>query len=86
MSRLKIHFTPRIKGTGVITFVGNRENQAVHWSLRGYNPDTQEIVDPVGTLSHARTKTDKTYCSTNVYICPEIDTGIYDLLKVEWND
>jgi len=84
MSRLKAPFVAYFKGAGVITFVGDRANQAVFWSLRSYNPETQEYGSPVGSLLYDRTKTDQTFLSTNVYTCPEIDTGVYDVVKVEW--
>ena len=87
MSRLIIGFKPQIGGGGVITFAGDRPNQAVYWFLTGYDPSTQQEVPPVGYLKWDKTYTDNSCCSTNLYFAPLTDTGgVYDIVWVEWAD
>jgi hypothetical protein len=44
---LTIPFKPRIGGGGVITYVGESSGIAIYWYLVGWNPDTEEEVEPV---------------------------------------
>ena len=85
MSRLRIGFKPQIGGGGTITFVGDRPNQGAYWYLIGYDPGTKQNVSPVGTLKWARTKTDNSCLSMNLYFAPSSDTGgVYDIVQVKW--
>jgi hypothetical protein len=70
MSRLRIRFNTYLNGGGVITFVGDRANQAVHWEALVYDPFTEAYWPPIGTLGKERTHTDKTLLSVNTYLAP----------------
>ena len=82
--RLKVPFRPYIGGGGVLTFVGTAEDQAVYWSLEGFDPATGLPCAPVGELRKVITFTDKTHRATNVYMAPTTDPGgIYDRVTVK---
>jgi len=82
--RLKVPFLSYIGGGGVLTFVGTAEDQAVYWSLEGFDPDTGLSCAPVGTLRKIVTFTDKTSRATNIYMAPTSDPGgIYDRVTVK---
>jgi len=68
--RLKAPFRAYISGGGVLTFIGTAEDQAVYWSLQGFNTDTGLPWPPVGTLRKIVTFTDKSNRATNVYMAP----------------
>jgi hypothetical protein len=70
MSRLRIRFNTHLKGGGVITFVGDRAYQAVHWETLAYDVFTDAYWPPIGTLGQERTKTGKSFLSTNTYLAP----------------
>jgi len=71
MSNLLVRFVTFIKGGGVLTFVGTRNNQAVHWEALVYDPFKDSYWPPVGGLAQPRTHTDKTNLTTNVYTAPK---------------
>lgn len=77
--RLKMRFRSYPGSGGVLTFVGTGEDQAVFWSLEGFDPDTGLPCASVGTLNKIVTFTDKSNRATNVYMAPTSDPGgIYD--------
>lgn len=86
MSRILIRFVTYIKGGGVITFVGTRVNQAVHWVIQCFDPLTGYWWPSVGTLGRERTRTDKTMLSVNTYLAPTRQPRIrWGTLKL-WGD
>lgn len=70
MSRILVRFVTYIKAGGVLTFVGTRVNQAVHWAALCYDTIKDAYWPSVGVLNAPRTKTDKSSLSTNVYYAP----------------
>lgn len=77
--RLKVPFLSYVGSGGVLTFIGTGEDQAVFWSLEGFDPSTELPCASVGTLRKLVTFTDKSNRATNVYMAPTTDTGgIYD--------
>lgn len=81
---LVVPFKPRINGGGVITYRGASSGIVVYWFLVGWNPETEEEVEPVGTLSETLTITDKSRCTVNRYISPTSDPGvIYDKVRIK---
>ena len=90
MSRLKCRFTVYIGGGGVLTFAGDRQNQAAYWELVSYDPDTETYGAPLGSLTKSVTKTGSNYLSTNSYVAPKTALGEgdnrYDVVRVKWAD
>jgi len=88
MKHLLVRFQPRLKHGGLVTFKGSRANQAVHWTLQAWNPETQEFQAPFGSLLYSITKTDSSSLSVNVYNAPNgiLEPDIYDVITVRWND
>ncbi|MFZ5451454.1 MAG: hypothetical protein ACOZF2_06245 [Thermodesulfobacteriota bacterium] len=70
--RLKAPFVARVKGGGVLTYIGAAVGQTVYWMLSAI--DSRPGMGPwppVGTLRWQRLKTDKSRRSTNIYLGPE---------------
>jgi len=71
-NRLKAPFIARVKGGGVLTYIGTAVGQAVYWFLAAIDPRPgMGPWPPVGTLRWQRRKTDASRCSTNIYLGPE---------------
>lgn len=87
-SHLNINFEARPGYGGVITFSGTRANQAVYWSLLGYNSETQEYGVAYGSLRYSKTRTNFSSQSANIYQAPLEYPGenLYDVITVRWND
>lgn len=70
--RLKAPFIARVKGGGVLTFIGTAVGQAVYWFLAAIDPRPgMGPWPPVGTLRWQRKKTDASKRATNIYLGPE---------------
>ena len=70
--RLKVPFKTRVKGGGVLTFIGNLAEQAVSWFLDAIDPRPgMGPWPPVGSLRWQRRKTDKAHRATNIYLAPD---------------
>jgi hypothetical protein len=69
--RLKAPFVPRVKGGGVLTYIGTVVEQAVYWFLEAIDPRPGEGPWPaVGTLRWPHKKTDASKRATNIYLGP----------------
>lgn len=86
MARLIVRFQPRVGIGGVITWQGDRANQAVFWELKSVNIITGVEGAPYGSLLYDRTHTDKSYLCTNIYTAPDVapPDNVYDKVKVRW--
>jgi hypothetical protein len=72
VDRLKAPFTARVKGGGVLTYIGTAAAQAVYWMLSAIDPRPGlGPWPPVGTLRWQRRKTDASKRATNIYLGPE---------------
>jgi hypothetical protein len=69
---LKVHFRARVRGGGVLTFIGTLVDQAVYWFLEAIDPRPGlGPWPPVGSLRWQRRKTDKSHRATNIYLAPD---------------
>jgi hypothetical protein len=69
--RLKAPFRTRVRGGGVLTFIGTVVGQAVYWFLQAIDPRPgMGPWPPVGSLRWQRRKTDKSHRTTNIYLAP----------------
>jgi len=80
--RLKAPFRTRVRGGGVLTFIGTAVGQAVYWFLEAIDPRPGlGPWPPVGSLRWQRRKTDKSYRATNIYLAsdhpPRIRYGMH---------
>jgi len=70
--RLKAPFRTRVRGGGVLTFIGTVVGQAVYWFLQAIDPRPGlGPWPPVGSLKWQRRKTDKSRRATNIYLAPD---------------
>jgi hypothetical protein len=70
--RLKAPFIARIKGGGVLTYIGAAVGQAVYWFLEAIDPRPGMGPWPAcGTLRWQRKKTDKSKRAVNIYLAPD---------------
>jgi len=66
--RLKVPFSARVGGGGVLTFVGTADNQAVFWSMEAIDPRPGEGPwPPVGRLQRPRYRVSPIRYGTGVY-------------------
>uniref|UniRef100_A0A7V4G786 Uncharacterized protein n=1 Tax=Desulfobacca acetoxidans TaxID=60893 RepID=A0A7V4G786_9BACT len=80
--RLKAPFRTRVRGGGVLTFIGSAFGQAVYWFLQAIDPRPGlGPWPPVGSLRWQRRKTDKSHRATNIYLAsdhpPRIRYGMH---------
>ncbi len=69
--RLKAPFVARVRGGGVLTYIGTAVEQAVYWFLEAIDPRPGMGPWPaVGTLRWPRKKTDASKRATNIYLGP----------------
>jgi len=84
MSRIIVPFPPRVGCSGVVTFQGDRPDQAIFWELVSYDPADPDVEHPPqGSLKFPVTKTDKSSLTVNVYRAPGSNwNGFNDRLRV----
>jgi hypothetical protein len=70
--RLKALFIARVRGGGVLTYIGTAVGQVAYWFLEAIDPRPGLGPWPaVGTLRWLRNKTDAAKRATNIYLGPD---------------